>query len=30
MQQSKLVHCIWGHVWDVAVDIRKNSPTFKQ
>ena len=30
MQQPKLVRCIWGHVWDVVVDLRKNSPTFKQ
>lgn len=29
-QQPKLVRCIWGHVWDVVVDLRKNSPTFKQ
>ena len=29
-QQPKLVRCIWGHVWDVVVDLRRNSPTFKQ
>jgi len=29
-QQPKLVRCIWGHVWDVVVDLRKNSSTFKQ
>lgn len=29
-QQPKLVRCIWGHVWDVVVDIREDSPTFKQ
>ena len=30
MQQPKLVRCINGHVWDVVVDLRKNSPTFKK
>jgi len=30
MQQPKLVRCIWGHVYDVVVDLRVNSPTFKQ
>lgn len=29
-QQPKLVRCIAGHVWDVVVDLRKDSPTFKQ
>lgn len=29
-QQAKLVRCIYGHVYDVVVDLRKNSPTFKQ
>lgn len=29
-QQPKLVRCIYGHVWDVVVDLRRDSPTFKQ
>ena len=29
-QQPKLVRCITGHVYDVVVDMRKDSPTFKQ
>lgn len=27
-QQPKLVRCLWGHVWDVVADLRKDSPTF--
>ncbi len=29
-QQPKLVRCICGHIWDVIVDLRKESATFKQ
>jgi len=29
-QETKIVRCIKGEVYDVAVDIRKNSPTFLQ
>lgn len=29
-QQPKLVRCISGHVYDVVVDLRKDSPTFKE
>lgn len=30
MQQPKLVRCITGHVYDVVVDLRKDSPTFRK
>ena len=26
--QGKLMHCLAGEIWDVAVDIRKHSPTY--
>lgn len=29
-QQPKLVRCIHGHVYDVVVDLRKESPTYKK
>lgn len=30
MEQAKLVRCTRGKLWDVAVDLRKDSPTYKQ
>lgn len=29
-QESKLVRCIQGSIWDIVLDLRPNSPTFKQ
>jgi dTDP-4-dehydrorhamnose 3,5-epimerase len=28
--QSKLITCVNGKLWDVVVDLRKESPTFKK
>ena len=28
--EMKLISCLQGEIWDVAVDLRKNSPTFLQ
>ena len=28
--ESKIIHCIRGSVWDVLVDVRTESPTFKE
>lgn len=30
IQQPKLIRCIHGRVYDVVVDLRKNSPSFKK
>jgi dTDP-4-dehydrorhamnose 3,5-epimerase len=29
-QQAKLVRCISGRIYDIIIDLRKNSPTFKE
>ena len=28
--QTKLVRCIEGRIWDIAVDLRQNQPTYKK
>lgn len=28
--QTKLIRCLSGCIWDVVVDLRRNSPTYKQ
>src|SRR3954470_17155818 len=30
MEEAKLVRCLRGAVWDVIVDLRKDSPTYLQ
>ena len=29
-QESKLIRCLRGKVWDVVIDLRKNSKTYKK
>ena len=30
IEQPKLVRCIFGRIWDVIVDLRKTSPTYRR